>query len=529
MDTFSTPPPRFSVSETGTPRFTEHFNDTPPYQQYQNFEGEGTGVPRYGSDASTLPSHRLSTKERPYPPSELDRMPMAEMYRDETEEKEVVAPAIAPEPYRPPLDNTVRPQRRRICGMAVIWLWAILAAIIILGISLGVGLGVGLKQDGDEDAKSPSGVGADTTYMIGGAIDPDYYSTRGAFNGSGIALASQSFSRDLQDSSQGSLVMYYQHYDGDIRYKQLANNGSWQGGDFSAVVAQDAKNSTPISAVSYVLNETSTWHVFYVDQNHNLKQRSNSNRTGYWQDGPINDLNLKVYDADLVGMQACFYGSEYGDSDYIHTPLPNEDPNANRSTDIGMHMWYASDANTFEQLGWRDGDDAWEHQLTWNDKDGHAGVGCYSWGPGTVTYVMFVNSDSTVEFWWRDTNTNLTNTTSHPINVWTNTSIAINNIHPATSLGYTNYFYAQDEASLLFKGYNISWAAENTTILREDTFTVQGEPGLPGSHLSVSAIPNVSGGSDVVVFYQTNGSDISEYTRDLVAGPWAAVGIPLEP
>jgi hypothetical protein len=54
---------------------------------------------------------------------------------------------------------------------------------------------------------------------------------------------------------------------------------------------------------------------------------------------------------------------------------------------------------------------------------------------------------------------------------------------------------------------------------------VQGEPGLPGSHLSVSALPNVSGGDDLVVFYQTKGDDVSEYTRDIVAGQWSSVQI----
>ena len=104
-------------------------------------------------------------------------------------------------------------------------------------------------------------------------------------------------------------------------------------------------------------------------------------------------------------------------------------------------------------------------------------------------------------------------------------SVAINNVHPSSSLGYTNYFYAQMQSNLMFNGYNISWAAENTTIVQCDTFTVQGEPGLPGTHLSVSAIPVLSGGSDLVVFYQTNGTDISEYTRDLVAGQWSSVNI----
>lgn len=81
-------------------------------------------------------------------------------------------------------------------------------------------------------------------------------------------------------------------------------------------------------------------------------------------------------------------------------------------------MWYASDESTFQQYGWRDGDVRWEHQGSFEHMNGHAGVGCYSWGPGTVTYAMFVNRNNEVEFFWRDTNTNLTNTTSHPINIW---------------------------------------------------------------------------------------------------------------
>ncbi|KAK4502250.1 hypothetical protein PRZ48_005675 [Zasmidium cellare] len=361
-------------------------------------------------------------------------------------------------------------------------------------------------------------------YLIGGAINPAYYSDDGAFNGSGIALASQSFSRELQDGTQGSLVMYFQHYTGEIRWKQLSPDGDWQGGDVSAVVASDAKNSTPLSAVSYVSRGVSTWHVFYIDQNSTIRQRSNGNASNVWVDGPISDMNVKVYDADLIGMQACWYGNDYGDSDYTHTPLPNEDPKANQNHEVGMHMWYASDNTTFQQLGWREGDDTWEYQANFTGRNGHAGVGCYSWGPGTVTYVMMVNEQNSVEVYWKDTNTNITSTDAHPINEWVKSSIAIPNVHPSTSLGYTNVFYAQDAETLMFKGYNITWAAENSTITGTN-FTVAGEPGLPGTHLSVSAIPNTSGGNNLVVFYQTNGSDVSEYTRDLVAGQWTSVEI----
>lgn len=75
---------------------------------------------------------------------------------------------------------------------------------------------------------------------------------------------------------------------------------------------------------------------------------------------------------------------------------------------------------------------------------------------------------------------------------------------------------------LYFHGFNITWDAEDTRISGAPIL-VDGAPGLAGSHLSVTAVPNSSGGNDLHVFYQTNGTDISEYTRDLVAGQWAEI------
>lgn len=59
--------------------------------------------------------------------------------------------------------------------------------------------------------RNPTPPAKDTEYLIGGAIDKKYFSTTGAFNGSGIALASQSFSPSGSDAAQGTIVMYFQH------------------------------------------------------------------------------------------------------------------------------------------------------------------------------------------------------------------------------------------------------------------------------------------------------------------------------
>ena len=101
-----------------------------------------------------------------------------------------------------------------------------------------------------------------TEYLIGGAINPAYYTDVGAFNGSGIALASQSFATALAEGTQGALVMYFQHHSGEIRWIQLNNEGDWLGGSSSEIVAPTAKNSTPLSAVSFSVNGTNQWHVF---------------------------------------------------------------------------------------------------------------------------------------------------------------------------------------------------------------------------------------------------------------------------
>ncbi|RMY31329.1 hypothetical protein D0866_07363 [Hortaea werneckii] len=512
-------------------------NSSPPYERYFPYP-EIPNAPQYGTDGGARGfEDKLPGKDRPLSP-ELASPGLESVWAHESE-KEVAAPPQLPRPNRRAEEI---PPRRRLCGLPERSFYLLLAAVIATAIALGVGLGVGLGSKHERSSSASASVLPAPTstqpalsptatenaeYLIGGALDPSYYSTTGAFNGSGIALASQSFATDLQTGTQGSIVMYFQHHSGEIRWQQLSSSG-WIGGSASEVVAVDAKNSTPLSAVAYTTNGTSTWHIFYIDQNNLIKQRSNSNTTNVWVDGPINTANLKANDANQVGMQACWYGNDYGDSDYTHTPLPDSGGDEDYDEDVGMHLWYAVTNSSFEQWGWRDGEKEWRKQALWDRYNGHAGIGCYSWGPGTTTYVMLVNLQNTVEFWWKDTNTNVTGNDTHPINKWTNaTQLAINDVYPATSLGYTNYFYAQSASDRMIRGYNISWAAENTTILQGEVnqFTVEGEPGLPGTHLSVTAIPNYSGGNELLVFYQTNGTDISEYTRDFYGGQWARVDI----
>ena len=163
------------------------------------------------------------------------------------------------------------------------------------------------------------------------------------------------------------------------------------------------------------------YHIFYIDKQGYIKQRTNSNATAIWKDGELNQMKLKILDSDAVGLQACWYGNFYGDADYTKFPTTNGQQNTVAyAPEYGMHLWFPSDATTFQQYGYFEGQTTWTFQETWPGKNGHAGVGCYSWGPGTVSYAMMLNLQNSVEFWFKDTNSSLQSTDVHPINSWKN-------------------------------------------------------------------------------------------------------------
>jgi hypothetical protein len=80
-------------------------------------------------------------------------------------------------------------------------------------------------------------VAIDSNFTIGGALDPQYFSATGAFNGSAIAAASVNFGIDT------SIYVYFQHYSGEIRSIIQEANGQWT--DSNVVVAAGARNGTP--------------------------------------------------------------------------------------------------------------------------------------------------------------------------------------------------------------------------------------------------------------------------------------------
>lgn len=421
--------------------------------------------------------------------------------------------------------SEVPPEKPRTCGLLRRYFIVVLIMlfVMVLAVGLGVGLGLGLtKTQSSSDNPSVDPYCRDhPEYCIGGVLGSNFYTNTGVFNGSGIAIATESWNRE----EKKIMTVYFQHWTGEIRWIQLTPGGQWLGGSRSEVAVTDAKNATPISVVSYAVNDTAQWHLFYIDKYNHVRQKTNTNSTNIWQDGPLSELNLTVYDAPNVGLQACWYGNYYGDSDASRFPTHDGENNTipfGAGTQ-GMHLWYPSDEHTFRQYGWFEGQDQWaDQEHEWSNMNAHAGVGCFTWGPGTIYYVIMVNQKNTAEIWWKDTN--ISEASTHPINTWTNaTTASLPDVYPSTSLGYTEYLYGQ-MADGTIRGHKLDWKAEKTTSIEANKFTVGNArgpvKGIPGTHMSVTAVGDQSGGTSLYVFYQVRGDDLTFFTRDIKGGQW---------
>jgi hypothetical protein len=169
-------------------------------------------------------------------------------------------------------ENDGLPRYRTVCGIRTKLLFILLAVGTVFVLGLAIGLGVGLSPKTSSHSSPESGETATNASLpiqeassIGGGLSDSYYSSKGAWNGSGLAHTWQTFSSDLEGQVEGeaNVVMYYQHYSGALRWMRRTDTARWlRGPDSWEDVALDAKNATPISAMYLIQNYTSSVHVF---------------------------------------------------------------------------------------------------------------------------------------------------------------------------------------------------------------------------------------------------------------------------
>lgn len=312
----------------------------------------------------------------------------------------------------------------RLFGMKRTVFWSLLVgALLVVALAIGLGVGLTSRQSDETASTSPASDNASSSapepsadptenrqLHIGGSIDPSYYTTSGAWNGSGTAYIWQNFTQDWDDilsTNEYSHVVYYQHHAGEIRWMRQASDYSWKDGPQDLlVVATDAKNSTPISAVQYTMDGVNYWNVFCkstvdrnaidlaklllcgvltalsdLDSENFIRQRSGNNQSTGWTEGSISKAKLAAWNGDLVGLSAC--------ESAINGSIP-------------VRLFYASNSTAFEEYLWYAEEDEWVWQKTWNGYSGAAGVGCHP-GIGYYRYTGLVNPSNRIEIWYQPT------------------------------------------------------------------------------------------------------------------------------
>ena len=247
-----------------------------------------------------------------------------------------------------------------------------------------------------------------------------------------------------------------------------------------------------------------------------LRQKHIDNVTYTWNNGPLNDLNVKVFDSFRVGLAVCFYQGPIE-----NTNLNDTDPES------GLRLWVATDETTFDQYAWRAGLPQWVWEETLPDMNGHATPGCFGWGAGWTTYTMFVDADDIPQLYWRDTSFDVFGNATHPMNVWVKSSIKFPKVDPTTGLNFHGNLYGKPADSDQIHGWNITFDAENSVLGSTLLSAVEGDTPLANTQLYSFTTPATGVARQGLIFYQTEGDDISLFTGDVTTGNWTSVQIPI--
>jgi hypothetical protein len=215
-----------------------------------------------------------------------------------------------------------------------------------------------------------------------------------------------------------------------------------------------------------------------------------------WNEGPLTSLNVSALDSPNLTFQFCY--------DTYVAPQDN---------DYAIQGFIATDPQTVQLVYWESVSSKWSPSTQFT-ANGHTGMGCYTWGPTSVQYVMFVDLESNVRVMWIDLDTSTKPTSTHPIAAWTNSSISIPGVLPITNLAYNDILLMQMPDGTL-AGANFTFDAENTQLLSNESFHMDQKP-LLGSHLWLTALPNEVG--ELAMFCQMNGTDVTQLFRDMLTG-----------
>ncbi|KAK5171479.1 uncharacterized protein LTR77_004624 [Saxophila tyrrhenica] len=411
-----------------------------------------------------------------------------------------------------------RKRRRK----TLIWGCSVISILILLGIGLGVGVTMGLQSDESSHAASNRTRLSDSPASRPNDTSSAPSGSKGAVERSGLAacvLKSQlhlAWPTQLQ-TNQSNLLLFFQHSSGEIRVLQNKIPEGWTGGSSKDIIADDAKQGTPIAIrCPGGAGDVAGLHVFYINKENLLRQRSITNLTYVWSDGPLNDLKVRALDSAHVGLTAGFYAGPIGDVN-----LEGTKPYS------GMRVLVGTGDTTFNQYSWRPGLTQWHYDQNWEDMNGEAAPAMFAWGRGQTTYINFIDQKNDVATYWMDTAMKKASTDAHRINVWTKSSINIPNLDSSAGLSYHGNLFGRVADSGKIQGWNMTYEAENSTIGSTTLSEVAGPPGSPDTRVAAMTYPPAGRYDTIFVFYQANGNEIVMSTGDVASGAWNSTTLPV--
>lgn len=106
-------------------------------------------------------------------------------------------------------------------------------------------------------------------------------------------------------------------------------------------------------------------------------------------------------------------------------------------------------------------------------------------------------------------------------------SITVPNVDPTAGLAFRGDLYAKMADTGDIRGWNVSFAAENSSIVPSVLSTPDGIPGTPGTSLEVYTNPPTGPVENIAVFYSTDDDDITQYYGTMATGQWNKTMLPI--
>ncbi|MCJ1259511.1 hypothetical protein MMC24_007349 [Lignoscripta atroalba] len=365
----------------------------------------------------------------------------------------------------------VHPRPRKYCGLSRKLAFGVLVVITLVALGLILGLYFGLKK-----------------------------SKGGAEKGSGAVA--------IDIGEHVPLInLYYQDNAGNIR-QHVYQNGIWDANN-NIVVASNARDGGPLMAVTYTMNEETTWRVIYINKEDFLEEAISSNKSTGWTTGPLGSGRFKASDSSGVGLSACWHDYWYGYN--------------NNKTGGGIRLYYGSAEGSIKELGWSYGSTAWDSWSTFPDTNPDGGVECTVRGL-SITNVWLLNTNGELEQRWYDFNTSA-RTANHSTNTWvkglTHSNVLTNSAISAISISNnTQKFihYQQPDGKII---QLLATGTAETSEWTDDNGLYSVGAGTLGTRIGSVVLSTAEGGREIHVFFQTKDHNLMDYVRTLDGSTWS--------